>query len=77
MGGPGSGRRYRLGERKITVEECLTVSSRDLHQFLYNSATGTISWTWQDGRIAVVEFLVGKHEDSIRITGSGKFFGRS
>src|SRR5262245_32566484 len=66
MGGMGSGNRSRRRRTKLTVEESLVISMKDLRHRLYGGGTGTLTWTWErSGRQNSIGYLVVRHDDTL------------
>ena len=57
MGGFGSGNWCRLNTRR-TVEESLTLAMHQFRGRVYEHSSGTLHWSWTDGRSASVGFRV-------------------
>lgn len=57
MGGSGSGRWSRF-DRKLTVEESLSISVRDFRSLNNSSATGTVNWKGVCGQACSIAFVL-------------------
>jgi len=66
MGGMGSGNWYRWQGKKLTAEESLVVSVRDLRKRLHAGTAGTFTWTWASGsKSSIGYFVTGSDEAPI------------
>jgi hypothetical protein len=60
MGGLGSGNWYRWQGKKSTVEESLSLCTKDLRERLFVGAAGSLTWNWaSSGKSSIGYFVTG------------------
>lgn len=68
MGGPGSGNWQRWQGKKLTVEESIVVSMKDLRKRLYAGASGSLTWTWASGNKLSIGYFVTESDEAPIVT---------